>query len=171
MKALRTITLATCLLALGLPATVQAAGGKKKDKDQNLRPGKIVKLYGSDGMIHPGAESDALRKAFETDPRLKYLDTNHDGKLDDSEIAAIKAKQKNGKKKDKGQVLGPGKIVKMYGSNGVIHPGAESDALRKAFETDPRLKYLDTNNDGKLDDSEIAAIKPKHKGGKKKNNV
>jgi hypothetical protein len=100
MKALRTITLATCLLGLVLPATAQAGAGKKKDKDQNLRPGKIVKLYGSDGLIHPGAESEALRKAFETDPRLKYLDTNNDGKLDDSEIAAIKSKHKGGKKKD-----------------------------------------------------------------------
>jgi hypothetical protein len=100
MKALRTITLASCILGIILPATVQAGAGKNKGKD-HLGPRKIVKLYGSDGMIHPGPESDALRKAFETDPRLKYLDTNHDGKLDDSEIAAIRPKHKGGKKKNK----------------------------------------------------------------------
>ncbi len=63
------------------------------------------------------------------------------------------------------------RIMKRFDTNqnGVIDPGAESDALRAAFAKNPKLKYLDTNNDGKLDDSEIAAIKPNGKGhGKKK---
>jgi len=44
--------------------------------------------------------------------------------------------------------------------NGMFEP-SEIEALRKAFaEGDTALKALDTNNDGKLDDAEIAAIKP-----------
>ncbi|MHA3770872.1 hypothetical protein ACXR0O_04970 [Verrucomicrobiota bacterium sgz303538] len=101
MKTLRIITLASCLLGLSMPITVHAAGGKNKERSHGLRPRKILKLYGTDGndAIDPGAESDALRKAFETDPRLKQLDTNNDGKLDDKEIAAIKPKHKGGNKK------------------------------------------------------------------------
>jgi hypothetical protein len=99
MKTLRTIALATCLLSLVLPATVQAGGRKKKDNDQAPNARKILKKFGTDGEIHPGAESDALRKAFETDKRLKHLDTNNDGKLDNNEIAAIKPKHVGSKKK------------------------------------------------------------------------
>jgi hypothetical protein len=99
MKALRTIAFATCLLALVLPATAQAGTGKKKHSDQTLNARMILKKYGTNGVIHPGAESDALRKAFKTDQRLKPLDTNNDGKLEDREIAAIKPKHKGGKKK------------------------------------------------------------------------
>jgi hypothetical protein len=99
MKALRTITFATCLLSLVLPATVQAGAGKRKHDDQAPNPRKILKKYGTNGVIHPGAESDALRKAFKTDQRLKHLDTNNDGKLEDREIAAIKPKHMGGKKK------------------------------------------------------------------------
>src|SRR5262245_59481915 len=51
--------------------------------------------------------------------------------------------------------------------NGVID-GEEKDALRKDYAADPQgeLKRFDTNNNGKLDDDEIAAIKPP--AGKKK---
>jgi len=102
MKAFRTVTLAACVLGLLLPTAVQAGGGKKKDGDKQMGAKKILKTYDTNGngVIDPGAESDALRKAFETDARLKYLDTNNDGKLDDSEIAAIKPKHKDGKKKN-----------------------------------------------------------------------
>jgi hypothetical protein len=99
MKAFRTITFATCLLGLVLPATVQAGAGKRKHSDQALNTRKILKKFGTNGVIHPGAESDALRKAFKTDQRLKRLDTNNDGKLEDREIAAIKPKHMGGKKK------------------------------------------------------------------------
>lgn len=52
--------------------------------------------------------------------------------------------------------------------NGMFEP-SEIEALRKAFEEgDTALKALDTNNDGKLDDAEIAAIKPPAAKGKKK---
>lgn len=53
--------------------------------------------------------------------------------------------------------------------NGVLDP-TEIEALRKAFsEGDTALKPLDINNDGKLDDSEVALIKlPKQGKDKKK---
>jgi hypothetical protein len=51
--------------------------------------------------------------------------------------------------------------------NGVLDP-EEKEAIRKAFATDPDLKPYDTNGDGKLDENEIAAIKPL--GKKKKKN-
>ena len=35
--------------------------------------------------------------------------------------------------------------------NGTIDTGAEADALRAAFAKNPKLKYLDTNNDGTLE--------------------
>ena len=45
--------------------------------------------------------------------------------------------------------------------NGVIDPG-EKAAIRKDYAADPDgdLKRFDKNKDGKLDDEEIAAIKP-----------
>lgn len=51
--------------------------------------------------------------------------------------------------------------------NGIID-GEEKDALRKDYAADPQgdLKRFDTNNNGKLEDDEIAAIKPP--AGKKK---
>lgn len=56
--------------------------------------------------------------------------------------------------------------------NGILDPD-EIEALRKAFlEGDTALKPLDVNNDGKLDDAEIAAIKlpqPAKEKKKKKN--
>ena len=56
--------------------------------------------------------------------------------------------------------------------NGVFEPD-ELEAIRKAFnEGDTALKPLDLNNDGKLDDSELALIQapkqPNKKGKKKK---
>ena len=54
-------------------------------------------------------------------------------------------------------------------ANGILDPD-EVAALRKAFaEGDAALKPLDLNNDGKLDDAEIALIKlPKANKEKKK---
>lgn len=52
--------------------------------------------------------------------------------------------------------------------NGVLDP-EEVESLRKAFkEGDTALKPLDLNNDGKLDDSEIALIKVPAPGKEKK---
>ncbi len=64
----------------------------------------------------------------------------------------------------------PGVLLHKYDTdkNGSID-GSEMDALRKAFDADKTgpLKKLDVNNNGTLEDSEIAAIKGHHgKGGK-----
>ena len=76
----------------------------------------------------------------------------------------------------------PGVLLKKYDTDksGAIE-GSEIEALRKAFDADKTgpLQKLDANNDGTLDDSEVAAIKA-HKGkgkgaarkeGKKKKNA
>ncbi len=91
MKAFRTLALACCILGIALPASY---AGKKGNGEKKMGYHKILKQFdtNNNGVIDPGAESDALRQAFATNPALKYLDTNNDGKLDDSEIAAIKAK-------------------------------------------------------------------------------
>ena len=66
---------------------------------------------------------------------------------------------------------GAGKAAAQYdtNANGMID-GDEIEALRKAFAADPTgpLKAIDTDNDGKLSDSEISAIKIHKKGDKKK---
>ncbi|MEI6714195.1 MAG: hypothetical protein WCO60_10610 [Verrucomicrobiota bacterium] len=52
--------------------------------------------------------------------------------------------------------------------NGIFEP-EELEAIRKAFtDGDPAIKLLDTNNNGKLDDAELAAIKPPSAKKKKK---
>ena len=75
----------------------------------------------------------------------------------------------------------PGMLLKTYDTdkNGAID-GSEIKALRAAFDSDKTgpLKKLDGNNDGTLDDSEVAAIKGHAgkgkggaaKGGKRKKN-
>jgi EF hand len=105
MTKLHTFAVAAAILGLALPASALAGGGK--GKTGNMRPRQILKQFDTNGngTIDAGAESDALRKAFATNPRLKFLDTNNDGKLDDSEIAAIQGKGKGhaGKRKKNAQ--------------------------------------------------------------------
>ena len=76
----------------------------------------------------------------------------------------------------------PGVLLKKYDTDksGAID-GTEIEALREAFDADKTgpLKKLDRNNDGTLEDAEVAAIKARHgkgkgaaaKGGKKKKSV
>jgi hypothetical protein len=100
MKKLLSLSLTATLLGLACPAAVQA--GEKPGKDRNMPTQRILKRFDTNGngVIDPGPESDALRSAFAKKPKLKYLDTNNDGKLDDSEIAAIKPNRKQHKKKN-----------------------------------------------------------------------
>ncbi|MEA3212810.1 MAG: hypothetical protein QOE70_5867 [Chthoniobacter sp.] len=95
MKKLHLLSLGACFLALLVPTTSFA--GKKGDKSENkeARPRQLLKQYDTDsnGEID-GKERDALRTAFGSNAALKKLDTNGDGKLDDTEIASIKAKKK-----------------------------------------------------------------------------
>ncbi len=91
-------------LAIALPATLHA-GKDPATKEAKKAARQLVAQYDKDGngTIDPGAEADALKKAFEDDKTgpLKQFDTNGDGKLDDSEIAAIHGGKKKGDKAGK----------------------------------------------------------------------
>ena len=74
---------------------------------------------------------------------------------------------RKGSKADQADKAGrPGMLLRKYDldKNGAID-GSEVEALRKAFDADKTgpLKRIDANNDGTLDDTEIAAIKA-HRG-------
>ena len=108
MKHYLTVTVGA--LCIALPAAAEAGGKGKAGKagkngaDAEMPPRRVMKLYdtNANGTIDPGAESEALRTAFEVKKNLKHFDTNQDGKLDDAEIAAIKAHGgKDAKKKQK----------------------------------------------------------------------
>ncbi len=156
------ITLALCLAALILPPAAHAgkADGKKA---------KLIAKYDKNGNgIIDGDEKDAMRKDYAANPNgeLKEFDTDHDGKLSDEEIAAIKPGS-GGKKK---QAITD--VLAKYDKNGNgVIDGDEIVALRKDFAAAPdgELKAFDKNHDGKLDDEEIAAIKapPAKKKGSK----
>ena len=89
-------------------------------------------------------------------------------------VFAAKGAKKANKEKpaDKAErAARPGVLLKKYDTdkNGAID-GTEIEALRKAFDADKTgpLKKLDANNDGTLDDKEVAAIKAPHAKGKGK---
>ena len=95
-------------------------------------------------------------------------------------LFAAKGARKAGKAKQAnpaGKAGRPGVLLKKYDTDksGAID-GTEAEALRKAFDADKTgpLKHLDANNDGTLDDKEVAAIKARHakgdaaKGGKRR---
>jgi hypothetical protein len=106
MNKVQTATL-TLVFGLAIPFAAQA-GNKagKEGKEGNLPTHRILKRFDTNGngIIDPGAESDALRVAFAKNAKLKYLDTNNDGKLDDAEITAIKGDGKGGKHGKKKEV-------------------------------------------------------------------
>ena len=116
---IRLLTAAACVLVLSAPAPLFAAKGAKKKNQGKLvdpaeraaRPRMLLKTYDTDknGSID-GSEIEALRKAFDADKTgpLQKLDANSDGTLDDSEVAAIKARHGKGK----GQAAKAGKRKK-----------------------------------------------------------
>lgn len=98
MKSTSLLLCAAGLLAIALPATVQAGNPDKKAGKKAAK--EVMDLYDKNGNgVIDGDEVDAVKKAYEAAPDgiLKKYDTNADGKLDDTEIAAIKA-GKGGKK-------------------------------------------------------------------------
>src|SRR5262245_15887804 len=100
MKFTKILLCTAGLLALALPASVQAGGGKDKSAKKAMK--SLVAQYDTNGNgTIDGDEVEAVKKAYAADPNgsLKQFDTNADGKLDDTEIAAIKAGK--GKKKNK----------------------------------------------------------------------
>jgi hypothetical protein len=102
---MKSTTLLLCtagLLALAIPASVQAA--KNPDKKAAKKDLKAIMAQydtNKNGIID-GDEIAAVKKGYEADKTgpLKRFDTNNDGKLDDTEIAAIHG-GKGGKKKKK----------------------------------------------------------------------
>jgi hypothetical protein len=85
-------------------------------------------------------------------------------------ILGLSLHSASAKKKEDSTTTGTYGCAKFdVNENGVLDP-EEVEALRKAFsEGETALKPLDINNDGKLDDSEIALIKlPKPSKEKKK---
>ncbi len=141
-----------CVLWLSAPSPSQAgkADGKKA---------KIIAKYDTNGNgIIDGDEKEAMRRDYAANPdgELKQFDTNHDGKLSDEEIAAIKPGAGSKKK----QIMK--EIIAKYDKNGNgIIDGEEKEAMRKDYAANPNceLKQFDTDHDGKLSDEEIAAIK------------
>ncbi len=158
-----------CIIALGFglfgwaaPSTVDAA---KADGPKAQFFAKYDKNH--NGVI--GAEElAAIRKDYAANPTgdLKRFDKNADGKLDDAEIAAIKPPTGKGKNTATADLFT--KCDKNQ--NGVLDAD-EKDAIRKDYAAKPDgdLKKYDKKTDGKLDDEELAAIKPAtaKKGGDK----
>ena len=93
-------------VSAGDPAAKSDKAGKKE-----LRQ-KVKAFDGDNSKELTGAEREALRKAFATDPSLKPLDANGDGKLDDSEIAAFNIRKGGGKLQDSGKLKGSGGLDK-----------------------------------------------------------
>ena len=80
----------------------------KSDKAEKKELRQKVQGFDSDDSHELGsAEREAMRKAFATDPSLKRLDTNGDGRLDDGEITAVNLH------KGEGKLQGSGKLDKM----------------------------------------------------------
>ena len=96
-----------------MPHVSAADPGAKSDKVGKKELRQKVKAFDTNNTKElTGAERDALRKAFETDPSLKPLDTNGDGKLDDGEIAAFSIRKGGGKLQDSGKLKGSGGLDK-----------------------------------------------------------
>ena len=95
---LKAFILTICLVTLSIPTPLFAAKGARKEGKaaRGAHPGMLIKRYDTDknGTID-GTEAEALRKAFDNDP-FRKLDANNDGKLDDTEIASIKARHGKG---------------------------------------------------------------------------
>ena len=85
----------------------------KSDKAEKKELKQKVKAFDSDSSQElSGAEREAIRKAFATDPTLKRLDTNGDGRLDDGEITVVNLHKGDGKLQDSGKLKGSGKLDK-----------------------------------------------------------
>jgi len=91
---------AVAVCVLGLVTSAQAAKGGKKNK--NATTEDVFKKYDAngDGKLDD-SEKAAIKSAFDTDYSLRKYDTNGDSKLDDNEIAGIQPQASSEKKKGK----------------------------------------------------------------------
>ena len=100
------LTLGACLLACAIPANSSAKGAGDADKAAKKEHRKALRAIfvkydkNSNDVLDPD-ERAAIRADFATDTSLKVLDTNNDGKLDDTELDALKAPKKHKKNKHK----------------------------------------------------------------------
>jgi hypothetical protein len=89
------------LFALVLPASLHAGGDPDKKAAKKAVKAILAQYDKNSNGIIDGDEVDAVKQAYVADPNgpLKRFDTNADGKLDDTEIAAIHAGKKGKKNK------------------------------------------------------------------------
>ena len=100
---MKRLLLALAVTALLLAPAAHAAKGDRKKAAANAEANAaLLKKFdtNANGKID-GAEIEAVRKEFATttDETLKALDQDHDGKLSDTEIAALNTPAKKIKKK------------------------------------------------------------------------
>ena len=100
MKRIYVLTLALCIAGFMSSTPAFAA------KSDGARSKFFAKYDKNKNGVIDDDEKDAIKKDFAAAPEgdLKRYDTNHDGKLDNSEIAAVKAP--TGKKTEKGEKTG-----------------------------------------------------------------
>jgi predicted outer membrane protein len=101
MKSTLLLFAAALALALALPASVHADKDPAKKEAKKATRAAMAPYDKNENGVIDADESEALKQAFEADKTgpLKQFDLNGDGKLDDSEIAAIRAGKRGEKKK------------------------------------------------------------------------
>jgi hypothetical protein len=89
MKPLPSIIISVSVLAL--PLCVEAKE-KKKGPETSSGTYGCAKFDANQNGVFEDSEKEEIRKAFEAgETALKALDTNNDGKLDEAELAVVKA--------------------------------------------------------------------------------
>lgn len=158
------------LAAASAPSLALAKKNAAGDAPASTAPNAVMAKYDKNGNgVLDDTEKEAVQAALEKDPDLKAYDKNGDGKLDESELAALakpaatsgeapRRKRKKQPETTAASASSPSPLLAKYDKdgNGTLDD-AEKEALRADFDKDPQVKGLDTNGDGKIDDSELAA--------------
>ena len=96
-----------------VPHVLAGDPAAKSDKAAKKELRQKVKAFDTNNSKElTGAEREALRKAFATDPSLKRLDLDGDGELSDGEITAVNIHKGGGKLQDSGKLKGSGGLDK-----------------------------------------------------------
>jgi Ca2+-binding EF-hand superfamily protein len=152
---IKTLVTLLALAAMPLIATAQDNGNPPPDGDRpphHQGPGGP----GTDGQRPPGPPP----------PLLNALDANHDGTIDETEIAnasaALKTLDKNGDGKLTKDELRPQRPEGGNGQDGQRPPrqdgqgGPRMDGQRPMGTPPPLVNALDANHDGTIDATEVA---------------